>query len=135
MTRDTDKLRTVLKPLWLRFRFYILIIFSTLILLAILFRVSSGEYIPENTIPAFLSLLNSVTAYVVSRRKQGDRTYKQMMRNIFLWTSGRFLAMLAVLIIVILSKAVEPLPFIFSFIGFYIMHQLIEIGILKQETK
>ncbi|MDZ7795845.1 MAG: hypothetical protein U5N56_01865 [Candidatus Marinimicrobia bacterium] len=71
MTWDPDKLRTDLKPLWLRSRFYILIIFSTLILLAILFRVNSGEYIPENTIPAVLSLLNSVAAYIVSRRKTG----------------------------------------------------------------
>jgi len=35
----------------------------------------------------------------------------------------------------IITKIVEPLPFIFSFIGFYILHQVIEIAVLQQEAK
>ncbi len=135
MKWNPDQLVSVLKPLWLRFRFYILILLATSVLLSILIQINGGEYIPENTIPAGLSLLNALVAYAVSKKKQGERSYKQMMRNIFTWTAVRFLTMIAVLAVFMLAGWVEPLPFIFSFIGFYIMHQLIEIGIMKRETK
>jgi hypothetical protein len=76
-----------------------------------------------------------VIAYVVSKKKQGKRTYKEMMRNLFIWTTARFIVMITALLIFVLAAAVEPMPFILSFIGFYIMHQLIEIGIMKLETQ
>ena len=135
MSERPDNFLSTINFLWQRYRFYIVIITATAALLAIIIAVNKAQYIPENLIPAGLSLCNAVIAYVVSKKKQGKRTYKEMMRTLFAWTAGRFIVMIAALLIFVLTAAVEPLPFIFSFIGFYIMHQLIEIGIMKLETR
>lgn len=122
-------------PLWVKVRFYVLILLSTAILLTVLLSLSKGEKLPETLIPAGISLTNAILAYVISKREQGDRTYKQMMDQVKTWTISRFIAMAILLAVSILTKIVEPLPFIFTFIGFYILHQIIEITILQKEIK
>ncbi|MBW6458556.1 MAG: hypothetical protein K0B52_05265 [FCB group bacterium] len=119
----------------IRFRFYIIMIAATSVLLLFIVWLNKAAYLPENIIPAILSLANAVLAYAVSKREQGNRTYQEMMKNIYLWTLSRFLGMAAVILVLILTRTVEALPFIFTFIGFYILHQLIQIGIMKQEIK
>ena len=89
----------------------------------------------ENCLPAGISLANALIAYIITKREQGSRTYKQMMDNIKNWTIIRFVGMAVIIFLSIITKIVEPLPFIFSFIGFYILHQVIEIAILQKEAK
>ncbi len=120
---------------WTRFRFYFIIIAATFILLVFLIWMNKAVHLIENTLPAILSLANAILAYSVSKRKQGNRTYKEMMKNIYTWTLVRFLTMAGVILVLVLTRSVEALPFIFSFIGFYILHQLIQVAIMKQEIK
>ena len=120
---------------WTRFRFYFIIIAATCILLVFLIWMNRAVHLIENTVPAILSLANAMLAYSVSKKKQGGKTYKEMMKNIYTWTLVRFLVMAGVILVLILTRIVDALPFIFSFIGFYILHQLIQIGIMKQEIK
>lgn len=122
-------------PLWVKWRFYVLILMSTAILLTVLLSLSHGEKLSETLIPAGISLANAVLAYMVSKRKQGDRSYKQLMSSLRSWTIARFLGMAVLLVVSILLKIVEPLPFIFTFIGFYILHQVIEITVMQKEIK
>ncbi|MEA2077885.1 MAG: hypothetical protein U9O95_07700 [Candidatus Marinimicrobia bacterium] len=122
-------------PLWVKLRFYVLIFLSTALILLLLIKLNHAEYILENTLPAGISLLNAVIAYIITKREQGNRTYKEMMNNIKIWTIARFVSMAALLALTVITKIVEPLPFIFSFIGFYILHQVIEIVILQKEVK
>ncbi len=116
-------------------RFYIIIILVTAILLGVLIRLNHAEYLFENSIPALLSLANAVTAYVISKHKQGGRSYQEMMKHVARWTVARFLSMAVIIVLLIITKTVQPVQFIFSFIGFYILHQVIEIGILQLEAK
>ncbi len=122
-------------PLWVKLRFYILILLSTALILLLIISLDGAEHLLENCLPAGISLINALLAYIVTKREQGSRTYKQMMSHIKNWTIGRFVGMALMIIIAIMTRIVEPLPFIFSFIGFYILHQVIEIAVLQQETK
>ncbi len=122
-------------PLWIKLRFYVLILFASIALIIILLLLNHGEKLPEVLIPAGISLVNALTAYIISKRKQGERSYKDMMKNVKNWTIARFLAMLLFLASMIILKLVDPLPFIFTFIGFYILHQLIVILIMQREIK
>jgi F0F1-type ATP synthase assembly protein I len=122
-------------PLWVKVRFYVLILGSTALLLTLLLSLSHGEKNAETLIPAGISLANAILAYLVSKREQGKRSYKQLMKNLRTWTIARFVVMAVLLVVFILTKVVEPLPFIFTFIGFYILHQVIEITVMQKELK
>jgi F0F1-type ATP synthase assembly protein I len=122
-------------PLWVKVRFYVLILVSTALLLTLLLSLSHGEKNAETLIPAGISLANAILAYLVSKREQGKRSYKQLMKNLRTWTIARFVVMAVLLVVFILTKVVEPLPFIFTFIGFYILHQVIEITVMQKELK
>jgi F0F1-type ATP synthase assembly protein I len=122
-------------PLWVKVRFYVLILGSTALLLTLLLSLSHGEKNAETLIPAGISLTNAILAYLVSKREQGKRSYKQLMKNLRTWTIARFVVMAVLLVVFILTKIVEPLPFIFTFIGFYILHQVIEITVMQKELK
>ena len=76
-----------------------------------------------------------VLAYFISKREQGDRTYKQMMNTVKNWTISRFIVMAILLVVSILTKIVDPLPFIFTFIGFYILHQVIQVIVMQKEIQ
>ena len=80
-------------PLWVKLRFYILILLSTALILLLIINLDNAEHLVENILPAGISLTNAVIAYIVSKRKQGSRTYKQMMNNIKKWTIIRFIGM------------------------------------------
>jgi len=122
-------------PLWVKLRFYILILLSTALILLLIISLNNVENMMENCLPAGISLANALIAYIITKREQGSRTYKQMMDNIKNWTIIRFVGMAVIIFLSIITKIVEPLPFIFSFIGFYILHQVIEIAILQKEAK
>lgn len=122
-------------PIWIKVRFYVLILLASIALIILLTLLNHGENLPEILIPAGISLFNAVTAYIISKHKQGDRSYKKMLKNVRNWTIGRFIVMILLLAGMILLKIVEPLPFIFTFIGFYILHQVIEIVIMQREIK
>ena len=122
-------------PLWIKLRFYVLILISTAILLTVLLMLSKGEKLPGILIPAAISLANTLLAYFISKQEQGDRSYKQMMNSVKNWTIARFIVMAILLVGCILTKIVEPLSFIFTFIGFYILHQVIQITVMQKEIK
>lgn len=122
-------------PTWVNVRFYVLILLSTALILLLLISLNNAEYLLENILPAGISLANATIAYIITKREQGERTYKEMMDNIKSWTIARFVSMAVLVVLAIVTKIVEPLHFIFSFIGFYILHQVIEILVLQKETK
>ncbi|MDD5710308.1 MAG: hypothetical protein PHC77_07265 [Candidatus Marinimicrobia bacterium] len=130
---DTDVNKITL---WVRLRFYVIIFLLTGIVLALMILLNHAAYLKENLISALISLLNALTAYLVAKRKESDSAdFKAIMKQVYIWTLARFILMAAFILILILSKALEALPFIFSFIAFYILHQIIEIRILQRETK
>lgn len=130
---DTDLNKITL---WVRLRFYVIIFLLTGIVLALMILLNHAAYLKENLISALVSLLNALTAYLVAKRKESDSAdFKAIMKQVYIWTLARFILMAALILILILSKALEALPFIFSFIAFYILHQIIEIRILQRETK
>ncbi|MDD3716198.1 MAG: hypothetical protein PHT46_03735 [Candidatus Marinimicrobia bacterium] len=130
---DTDLNKITL---WVRLRFYVIIFLLTGIVLALMILLNHAAYLKENLISALISLLNALTAYLVAKRKESDSAdFKAIMKQVYIWTLARFILMAAFILILILSKALEALPFIFSFIAFYILHQIIEIRILQRETK
>jgi len=130
---DTDVNKITL---WVRLRFYVIIFLLTGIVLALMILLNHAAYLKENLISALISLLNALTAYLVAKRKESDSAdFKAIMKQVYIWTLARFILMAALILILILSKALEALPFIFSFIAFYILHQIIEIRILQLETK
>lgn len=130
---DTDVNKITL---WVRLRFYVIIFLLTGIVLALMILLNHAAYLKENLISALISLLNALTAYLVAKRKESDSAdFKAIMKKVYIWTLARFILMAALILILILSKALEALPFIFSFIAFYILHQIIEIRILQLETK
>lgn len=120
-------------PYWAKIRFYVLIVVSTAILISILSAINHGERLPETLYPAGISLLNAVVAYIISKRDQANRDYKKMMNQVKVWMIVRFVVMALLLVALILTKTVEALPFIFTFIGFYILHQVIEITVMQKE--
>jgi anti-sigma-K factor RskA len=122
-------------PIWESLRFYVIILVVTAIILFILISLNHAAYLLENILPAVLSLLNAIVAYIITKQDQGNRTYKQMMNRIKTWTIIRFVSMALIIVLAIITQLVEPLQFIFSFIGFYILHQVIEISILQKEVK
>ena len=122
-------------PIWVKVRFYVLILLASAALIILLILLNHGENLPEILIPAGISLINAITAYLISKREQGQRSYKEMMKNVKNWTIARFIVMALLLAGMILLKVVDPLPFIFTFIGFYILHQVIEIVIMQREIK
>lgn len=124
------------ESLWSRIRFYVLILLATALLLAFLIILNKASTLKENIFPALISLANALSAYSISKYKNKDAgDYKKIMRQVFIWTIFRFVAMTAIILILILSKFVEPVSFIFSFIGFYIIHQVIEIRMLQRENQ
>ncbi len=131
---EKERNKTV-NPLWVKLRFYVLILLFTSLILLLLITLNHAEYLLENMLSAGISLLNALVAYIITKREQGERTYKEMMNNIKNWTIIRFVTMAVLLALAIITKIVEPLQFIFSFIGFYILHQVIEIVILQKEAK
>ena len=122
-------------PTWESLRFYVMILLVTAILLSVLILMNHAEYILENMLSAIISLLNAIVAYSITKQEQGKRSYQQMMDRIKTWTIIRFVSMAAIIVLAIITQLVEPLQFIFSFIGFYILHQVIEISILQKEVK
>lgn len=122
-------------PLWSSLRFYVIILAVTAIILSILISLNHAQYLLENILPALVSLLNAIVAYIITKQDQGKRSYKQMMDRIKTWTIIRFVSMAVIFVLAIITQLVEPLQFIFSFIGFYILHQVIEISILQKEVK
>ncbi|MCK4813702.1 MAG: hypothetical protein KAT14_07180 [Candidatus Marinimicrobia bacterium] len=135
MTNNVKHSHHPLFSLWIKSRFYVFIVLITAFLLTALIWLNNAAHVPENIISAVLSLCNAIIAYIVSKKKQKNRAYKKMMKTVYIWTLIRFFTMLSVLLILILTKTVEALPLIFSFIGFYIIHQLIEIGMMQLEVK
>lgn len=122
--------------LWIRIRFYVLILATTTVLLVLLIILNKASALRENIFPALISLANAVTAYNITKGKDKDfRDFKSIMKKVYFWTIFRFAAMTALILILILGKFVEPVSFIFSFIGFYIIHQIIEIRILQRENQ
>lgn len=121
-------------PNWGKPTFFIFILASTVILLLLLTLLNHGDMSLENVLSACISLANSIIAYLVTKKEQGKRTYKKMMNDIKTWTIIRFIALVVFLVLAIILSIVEALPFIFSFIGFYIMHQIIMILILQKEA-
>lgn len=117
-----------------KFYFFTFIFGSTIILLLLLTLLNHGEFKLENILPACISLVNSIIAYLVTKKEQGERSYKKMMSDIKTWTIIRFIVLAGLLILTIVSSIVQGLPFVFSFIGFYIMHQIIMILILQKEA-
>ncbi len=135
MENNIKHLHHPLFLLWIKSRFYVFIVLATVFLLTALIWLNNAANIPENIISAVLSLCNAIIAYIVSKKKQGNRAYKKTMKTLYIWTLIRFFTMLSIILILILTKVVDILPFIFSFIGFYIIHQVIEIGMMQLEVK
>lgn len=122
--------------LWVRLRFYVIIFLLTGIVLTLMIMLNRAAYLKENLISALISLLNALTAYLVAKWKGSNSAdFKAIMKRVYIWTLARFILMAALILILTLSKALEALPFIFSFIAFYILHQIIEIRVLQLETK
>ncbi len=122
--------------LWQKLRFYIITLFLTAILLLIIILINHAGYIKENVIAAVISLLNTLSAYIVAHRKDSDPTdYKAAMKKIRFWTFLRIFITFALILLFTLSKFLETLPFIFPFIAFFILHNIILIRILQLETK
>ena len=132
---EKERKKTTVNPLWVKLRFYVLILISTTILLTVLLILSKGERVAETCIPAGISLANTLLAYFISKKEQGDRTYKQMMNSVKNWTISRFVVMVILIVVSILTGFVEPLPFIFTFIGFYILHQIIQVIVMQKEIQ
>lgn len=124
------------ESLWIRIRFYVLILLATALLLTLLIILNKASMLKENIFPALISLANALSAYSISKYKNKDAgDYEKIMKQVFIWTIFRFVAMTVLILTLILSNFVEPVSFIFSFIGFYIIHQVIEIRILQLENK
>ncbi|MDD3094730.1 MAG: hypothetical protein WC372_04005 [Candidatus Neomarinimicrobiota bacterium] len=122
--------------LWFRIRFYIIIFLLTGLLLALMMMLNHAAYLRENAVPAMISMLNALTAYIIAKRKEKNAAdYKKIMKHVYIVTLARYIFMTSLILILILGKFVEALPFIFSFIAFYVLHQIIVIRILQLETK
>ena len=120
--------------IWGKPYFFTLIIASTLILLLILTLLNDHQFKIENIISGCISLINAILAYLVTKKDQGKRTYKKMMNDIKTWTIARFIIMGLAIILPIVLNLLDALTFVFSFIGFYIMHQIIMILVLQKEA-
>ena len=132
---EKERKKTTANPLWIKLRFYALTLISTAILLIVLLMLSKGERMAETCIPAGISLANTLLAYFISKREQHGKTYKQMMNTVKIWTISRFIVMVMLIVVSILTRFVEPLPFIFTFIGFYILHQIIQVIVMQKEIQ
>ncbi len=131
---EKERKKKLTTPTWGKPFFFMLILGSTVILLLILTLLNNNQFKLENILPATITLINAIIAYLVTKKEQGKRTYQKMMNDIKIWTIVRFVVMAVAIVLPIVFNLVEALPFVFSFIGFYIMHQIIMIIVLQKEA-
>ncbi len=81
-------------------------------------------------VAGILSLFNTLIAgYFAVSGKEG--TFKQLLGSIFF----RILTLAVILFFLILNNLVEPLPLLYAFIGFYLLHQLMLIFWMKKQIQ
>lgn len=124
-----------LQTLWLKLRFYILIVLASALLFKIILNNSDTTHNADYILSAILSMANAVLAYLLSKNKDNAKEYKKMIRNMGWLIAARILVLVLLSALFILLKWVDPAVYIFSFIGFYILHQLLLIWIMKKETE
>lgn len=124
-----------LHALWLKLRFYILILLVSGLFFKIILNNSDTTHNANYILSAVLSMANAVLAYLLSKNKDTAKEYKKMIRNMGWFIAARILVLVLLSALFILLKWVDPAVYIFSFIGFYILHQLLLIWIMKKETE
>jgi len=123
-----------IQSIWLKARFYVLLTLATLITCLYLSNHPDNLNFKENIAAAVLSYVNALAAYIISTKKYDNKDYKNMVRTISTWMIVRVSVLIALSLTIILTGIVNPAYYIFSLIGFYLLHQLILVFIMRKEA-
>lgn len=109
--------------------------YITVTLLTVVFGLPSliladGNYYKEAYLAGGLSYLNAVAAYYLALRSIG-RSYQSFIKSVFGGMAARILILAVTAIVLIKSGVVATIPFFLWLVLYYIMHQIIEIGMLN----
>jgi len=91
---------------------------------------SDSDSVRDLIFAGLLSMINALVAgYFAVSGKEG--TFKRLLSSVFF----RILTLAVIIFFLILNNLIKSLPFMYSFIGFYLLHQIILILWLKREIK
>lgn len=113
-------------------RFIITNLLITGILLLLINLPTGNHYLNESLVASGLSILNSLAGYFLAVRGMG-REHTGFIKTVFGGMVIRLMALILITVLVIYLKWVQTLPFFLMLMGFYIIHQILEITSLNRD--
>lgn len=113
-------------------RFIIINLLITGILFLLINLPIGNRYLTESLIAAGLSSANSMSGYFLAVKGMG-REHTSFIKTVFGGMVIRLMVLIVLTVLVITMKWAEALPFFLMLMGFYIIHQVIEILSLNRD--
>ena len=110
-------------------KFYVLITSITLSVLAATYLIGGQEYMKASYYASGLSFVNAVAAYTLAVRGV-KMEYGNFMKSVFGGMAIRLFVMIILAVFLIKFEVVPTISFFLLLVLYYIIHQIIEIGIL-----
>ncbi|MCK5521200.1 MAG: hypothetical protein KAI81_08810 [Candidatus Marinimicrobia bacterium] len=114
-----------------KYTFYIYLILVTIIVGLPSFLLYDGLYVKDAYTAALLSFCNAAVAYYLAVKSVG-LSYQGFVKLVFGGMTIRILVMAVTAIVLIKSEVVATIPFFLCLVLYYIIHQIIEIGMLNR---
>ena len=113
-------------------KFYILIVSTTLIVLVATYLIGGPDYMKASYFAAGMSLTNAMVAYTLAVRGV-KMEYGNFMKSVFGGMAIRLFVMIILAVFLIKFEVVPTISFFLLLVLYYIIHQIIEIGMLNSE--
>ncbi|HDR04754.1 MAG TPA: hypothetical protein ENN84_05855 [Candidatus Marinimicrobia bacterium] len=115
-------------------RFSIYLIGATFILLVVMNLISSAVLLRDSLIAAGMSAANALTGYYLAV-SGADKEHSGFIKIVFGGMTLRLLTLVFLTVLLIRMEWVEAIPFFLMLMGFYVLHQIMELTALNRKIK
>ena len=115
-------------------RFSIYLIGATFILLVVMNLISSAVLLRDSLIAAGMSAANALTGYYLAV-SGADKEHSEFIKTVFGGMTLRLLTLVFLTVLLIRMEWVEAIPFFLMLMGFYVLHQIMELTALNRKIK
>ncbi len=116
----------------LRFTLYLLS--ATIILLFVMNAVSSAVLLRDSLIAAGMSGVNAITGYYLAVTG-AEKEHSGFIKTVFGGMALRLGTLIILTVLLIRMEWVEAIPFFLMLMGFYVLHQILELTALNRKIK
>lgn len=116
-------------------RFTIYLVSVSVILLLVMNLVSSAVLLRDSLIAAGMSAANAFAGYYLAVSGARKAEHRAFIKTVYGGMALRVLSLVILTVLLIRMEWVEAIPFFLMLMGFYVLHQILELTALNRRIK